>query len=191
MKTFARSIPAVLIGIRFGLGPLVWWSASSGMSPLWFLAGFFLAYVTDYYDGVIARRLGVATPTLRTADSWVDTWFYFWVVLSIWSTHRETLQRFATPIYILLALQISEWIYGRIKFGKLTGYHAYLAKAWGLSLFFAIFSVMLFNYDGVTWWLAMILGWISSIENWLLTLTFTEWTTDVKSIFHVWGKAKA
>jgi CDP-diacylglycerol--glycerol-3-phosphate 3-phosphatidyltransferase len=182
------SIPAILIGVRFALGPLIWWSAYSGMSPWWFMAGFILAYITDYYDGVIARRLGVATPTLRLADSWVDTWFYFWVVLTLWSTHFESLQKFAIPIYILLALQISEWIYGRIKFGKLTGYHAYVAKAWGLSLFGAIASVMILNYDGIFWWAAIILGWISSIENWLLTLTFSEWTTDVKSIVHMWRK---
>ena len=90
------------------------------------------------------------------------------------------------PIYILLALQVSEWIYGRIKFGKLTSYHAWLAKVWGISLFSAIFSVMIFNYDGLIWWLAMILGWSSSIENWLLTLTLPVWKTDVKSILHVW-----
>lgn len=190
MQKLLRTLPALLVGIRFGLGPLIWWIVSSGRSPWLFLAGFFLAYVTDYYDGVIARRLGVATPALRLADSWVDTWFYFWVVLSVWTTHFESLQRFAIPIYILLALQISEWIYGRIKFGKMTGYHAYIAKAWGISLFFAIFSVMLFNYDGFVWWLAMILGWVSSIENWLLTLTLSTWTTDVKSIFHVWRTIK-
>ncbi len=190
MNNFLHTIPAALVAIRFGLGPLIWWSASSGRSPWLFLAGFFLAYVTDYYDGIIARRLDVATSALRLADSWVDTWFYFWVVLTLWSTHFESLQKFAIPIYILLILQISEWIYGRIKFGKMTGYHAYIAKAWGVSLFFAICSVMLFNYDGLTWWLAIGMGWVSSIENWLLTLTFSEWTTDVKSILYVWHKEK-
>jgi CDP-diacylglycerol--glycerol-3-phosphate 3-phosphatidyltransferase len=188
MKSILRFIPAILVCIRFVLGPLVWWSAHSGIAPWWFMAGFILAYVTDYYDGVIARRLGIATPALRLADSWVDTWFYFWVVLTVWKTHFESLQKFAIPIYILLALQISEWIYGRIKFGKMTGYHAYAAKAWGLSLFGAITSVMIFNYDGIFWWTAIILGWISSTENWLLTLHFTEWQTDVKSIVHVWRK---
>jgi len=63
-------------------------------------------------------------------------------------------------------------------------------KVWGLNLFAAIFSVMLFNYDGFIWWGAIILGWISSIENWLLTLTLSTWTTDVKSIFHVWRTIK-
>ena len=186
MIKLLHSTPSILVGIRFFLGPLIWWSAVSGMSPWWFMAGFVLAYITDYFDGVIARKLGVATPALRLADSWVDTWFYFWVVLTLWSTHFESLRKFSVPIYILLALQISEWIYGRIKFGKLTGYHAYLAKAWGMSLFFAIISIMLFKYDGIMWWLAISLGWISSIENWLLTLTCSEWTTDVKSIAHVW-----
>jgi CDP-diacylglycerol--glycerol-3-phosphate 3-phosphatidyltransferase len=150
------------------------------------MAGFVLAYATDIFDGKIARRLGVATPALRLADSWVDTWLYLWVVFAVWIAHFDSLQRFAIPICILLALQVSEWIYGRVKFGKLTSYHAWLAKAWGVSLFFAIFSVMIFNYDGILWWLAMILGWSSSLENWLLTLSLPAWQTDVKSILHVW-----
>src|SRR5215207_5197468 len=124
MKTALGTIPAFLVFTRFVLGPLIWWSVFSGMAPWWFMAGFVLAYITDIFDGIIARRLGVATATLRMADSWVDTWLYFWVVLAVWTTRFESLQRFAVPIYILLALQISEWIYGRIKFGKLTGYHA-------------------------------------------------------------------
>lgn len=186
MKSALRAIPAFLVVSRFVLGPLVWWSVTRGMSPWWFMAGFVLAYITDVLDGIIARRLGVATPALRIADSWVDTWLYFWVVLAVWMTHLDSLQRFSIPIFILLGLQVSEWIYGRIKFGRLTGYHAWLAKVWGISLFFAIFSVMVFNYDGIIWWLAILLGWISSIENWLLTLTLSRWQTDVKSVFHVW-----
>ena len=185
-----KSLPSILILIRFLLGPLIWWSINLGLSPWWFMAGFITAFITDYFDGFIARRINVSTPALRLADSWVDTWFYFWVLWTLWATHAESLQKFAVPIYILLALQISEWIYGGIKFGKLTGYHAYMAKAWGLSLFGAISSVMIFSYDGIIWWLAIILGWISSIENWLLTLTCSEWTTDVKSIMHVWRKAR-
>jgi CDP-diacylglycerol--glycerol-3-phosphate 3-phosphatidyltransferase len=163
----------------------------SKISPWWFLVGFIIAYLTDIFDGIIARRLGISTPALRTADSWVDTWFYFWVVISVWMTHADTLRKFAIPLLILISLQVTEWIYGRIKFGRLTGYHAYMAKLWGLSLFAAIFSVMLFNYDGLFWWAAISLGWISSIENWLLTLTLSTWTTDVKSIFRVWRSTKA
>jgi phosphatidylglycerophosphate synthase len=184
---YLRHIPAALVGFRFVLGPLVWWIAFSGLSPWWFLVGFMIAFISDIYDGIIARRLNVATPALRTADSWVDTWFYFWVMLAVWTTHFATLQKFAIPIFILLALQLSEWVYGFIKFGRLTGYHAYMAKAWGISIFLALFSLMLFNYDGIIWWLAIILGWTSSIENWLLTLTVSEWATDVKSILHIWN----
>jgi len=190
MQKLLRTIPALLICVRFALGPIIWWIVYNKISPWWFLVGFIVAYLTDIFDGIIARRLGVSTPALRTADSWVDTWFYFWVMVSVWMTHVDTIQKFATPLLILITLQVSEWVYGRIKFGRLTGYHAYIAKAWGISLFFAIFSVMLFNYDGIFWWAAIILGWISSIENWLLTLTLSTWTTDVKSIFHVWRTKK-
>ena len=34
------------------------------------------AFVSDIFDGVVARRMGIATPGLRHADTLVDTAFY-------------------------------------------------------------------------------------------------------------------
>jgi len=189
MKLF-RGIPAFLVGVRFLLGPFLYWSVYAKISPWWFICGFIFAFLSDIFDGIIARRLHISTPALRTADSWVDTWFYFWIMFSVWVSHSESVTKFAIPLGILMVLQVSEWIYGRIKFGRLTGYHAYSAKAWGIALFAGILSIMLFEYDGVIWWTAILLGWICSIESWLLTITVATWTTDVKSVFHVWQAQK-
>jgi len=190
MKKLIQSVPTLLVFTRFLLGPVVYLSVYNKISTWWFVTGLIIAFLSDIFDGMIARRLEVSTPRLRTADSWVDTWFYFWVMFSVWMTHSESLIKFAIPLCILMILQLSEWIYGRIKFGRLTGYHAYSAKLWGISIFIGIISIMLFNYDGIIWWIAIILGWICSIESWLLTLSLTTWTTDVKSVIHVWQSKK-
>jgi len=190
MLRVAQRLPAFLVGARFLLGPLIYWSVYSKASPWWFFCGFIFAFLSDIFDGIIARRLQVSTAALRSADSWVDTWFYFWVMFSVWISHPSSVTKFAIPLGILMLLQVSEWIYGRIKFGRLTGYHAYSAKAWGIALFAGILSIMLLNYDGIIWWAAIILGWICSLESWLLTLSLKTWTTDVKSVFHVWQTGK-
>jgi CDP-diacylglycerol--glycerol-3-phosphate 3-phosphatidyltransferase len=186
MKNVPHSIPTILVIIRFALGPILWWSTYKNFSPWWFLAGFSIAFLTDIFDGIIARRYKIDTPALRTADSWVDTWFYIWIISAVLMNHSDSLKKFALPLGIFLTLQISEWIYGRYKFGRLTSYHAYSAKACAIVIFMAICALMLFNHNGILWWLAFGIGWINSIENWLLTISLNKWATDVKSIFHVW-----
>ena len=180
----------MLLLLRFALGPLVWWSVLAGTSRLWFLAGFLAAFLSDVFDGIIARRLNVSTPALRQADGWVDTWFYGWVIASLWVAHRVTLIAFAVPILIVLSLQVTEWIFGFIKFRKLTSYHAYSAKAFGIALFVSIVCMMGFDYAGWVLWAALIIGCINSVENWLMTLILKVWTTDVPSAFHAWKLTK-
>ena len=69
MKQFlhkaVRFVPATLIAMRFLLGPVVLWvaldcKAQHGMlyACPWFIVGFTAAFISDVFDGIIARRLG-------------------------------------------------------------------------------------------------------------------------------------
>jgi phosphatidylglycerophosphate synthase len=52
---------------------------------------FVVAFVSDYFDGVIARALNVVTRRLRQADSLVDTVFYVVLAVATWTLHPEVL----------------------------------------------------------------------------------------------------
>jgi len=56
-----KSLPAALILLRFVLGILLWIDAADGHTNLWYVVGLVVALLSDYFDGVIARHLGVAT----------------------------------------------------------------------------------------------------------------------------------
>jgi phosphatidylglycerophosphate synthase len=148
MTRYKTFIPTALVILRFILGPLIWWSVELDLSRLWFLGGFFIAFVSDIFDGIIARRLNVSTPALRFADGWVDTWFYGWMVASIWTAHQDILIDFSRPILILLFIQVSEWIFSLVKFGKSTSYHVYSAKLFGIAPLIAIVNMMGFKFVG-------------------------------------------
>lgn len=113
----------------------------------------------------------------------MDTWFLAWVVASLWIAQRSALLSFGPYIALVTVCYVSEWIFSFIKFGRLTSYHTYSAKAFAIVIFFAIVVMMEFNYAGSVLTAALIVAGINSIENWLITLTLPAWATDVPTIF--------
>ena len=54
-------------------------------------------------DGVLARRLGVATAALRRLDSVVDSAFYLAALFAAWRLHPEAIRRILVPLAALVA----------------------------------------------------------------------------------------
>ena len=179
-----RYIPAGFVILRFVLGPLLWWDAHLGMPSPWFIIGFVTAGLTDLFDGIIARRLDSVTVELREWDGRVDVWFYFWIALSVWSTHADILQTYTIPLLFVLGLQMLAWLIDLIKFRRFSNYHAYSAKALGFALFGATLALFAFNEVGILLWLAIGAGTICMLEEIAITLTLPQWMYDVPSILH-------
>lgn len=179
-----KYIPIALVIIRFLIGPFLLLDAVGGKTGAWFIVGFVAAFLSDIFDGVIARRLGVSTPQLRQADSWADVCFYICVFASAWLVHSDVVIAFSTPLLMVLFAQIAWWIVNLVKYGKPASYHTYSAKVWGITLFIATIALFSFDYAGIALWLAIIVGIIHSVEEIVMTLVLPTWTHDVLSIFH-------
>ncbi len=97
------AIPLTLTLARVALGPLALWAAHRGL-PREVFAGVLLGgLLTDYYDGVLARRLGVARLWLRRLDSAADVAFYLFVLGAAAVLERETLRAAGPALAVLLA----------------------------------------------------------------------------------------
>ncbi|HXT32481.1 MAG TPA: CDP-alcohol phosphatidyltransferase family protein, partial [Vicinamibacterales bacterium] len=70
------SPPELLIAFRAGCAPLIFVLACFGFPGPLLAAVLGAAFLSDVFDGVIARRLGIATAGIRRADTLVDTFFY-------------------------------------------------------------------------------------------------------------------
>ncbi|CDN14341.1 hypothetical protein RintRC_2774 [Richelia intracellularis] len=92
------------------------------------------AFLSDIFDGIIARRLGVSTPQLRQADSWADVCLYLCIATSTYLVHPQTLITYRLPLLIVIIVQIIWWIVNLIKYRKPASYHTYSAKLWGITL---------------------------------------------------------
>ncbi|MBD2437932.1 CDP-alcohol phosphatidyltransferase family protein [Nostoc sp. FACHB-110] len=177
-------IPSGLVMFRFLIAPFLLWDAWDGDTSIWFLVVFTAAFLSDIFDGIIARRLGVSNAKLRQADSWADTCLFSCIFLSAWLGYRDILIAYRLPLLMVIFAQIVWWIVNLIKYGKPASYHTYSAKFWGVTLFIAIVALFGFNYAGITLWLTCIAGTMYSIEEIAMTLILPVWTHDVLSIFH-------
>lgn len=175
----AALVPPALVGLRFALGPVVY-VAIAHQAPAAVVVTLLTAgFCSDVFDGVIARRLGTATPALRKADSYVDICYYAWVAAAAWLAAPGVIAAYAWPLVGLAVLQLLCWGLDVAKYGRIATYHAYSAKAWGIALFLVSAAVLGFRTDGPFVWLMIAAGVVSLLEGIAMTWVLPSWTHDV------------
>jgi phosphatidylglycerophosphate synthase len=186
--------PHFLLYLRLALGPLILYLGLSDCDGFYlFVVLFvvlFVATLSDIFDGMIARKLGVATEWLRRADSVIDTAFFVFVLILFYMRYPETWERFSIGIYAIFTLEIIRIIYDQIKFKKQAAYHMYSAKFWGLTLLFGFSEIFITGQGGVLFSLCIVAGIITDMEGLVASVYLKEWQHDVKSFYSIIKKEK-
>ena len=131
---YLHRIPLLLTFLRATLGPVVVWLAFFQPIPWVFAICLLVAFLSDLFDGVIARRLGIATPSLRRMDSCADTIFYICALFAAWHLHATILKSYLIPLAILVVIELTRYCFDLYKFGKEASYHMWSSKLWGVTL---------------------------------------------------------
>lgn len=177
------TIPWLLVGLRCAIAPLLLLNALDGRTGKTFILGYIVAFLSDIFDGIIARKLEVSTVKLRQADSWADISLYLCVAFSLWLVYPSVTISFQIPLLIAIAFQLVLFAVSLIKFGKFPSFHTYTAKLWGISLFVAVVGLFGFGWSAGLWG-AIALCVVNSIEEIVMTLILPQWTHDVLSLSH-------
>ncbi|HET9425636.1 MAG TPA: CDP-alcohol phosphatidyltransferase family protein [Gemmatimonadaceae bacterium] len=173
--TLARlvlAVPLAAIAITRGSGR---------MAAIILVAGF----LSDIYDGVVARRFGVATAGLRRLDSAVDTVFYLAAAACVWRLHPGAIVSHRWLIGAVVATLAVNHAVEYWKFRREASYHAWSAKAWGAALFTAL-GLLFLSGDDRLLPVALVIGLVSHLENFCITLALPRWEHDVRSVFAAW-----
>ena len=184
MKIFNYS-PHLLLYLRMLLGPVLLYGFFHQWSGFSYFTILLIATLTDIFDGIIARRLGIATEWLRRADSIVDTVFFIFMFIVLYLGYPETWQRFSIGLYIIFGLEMFRMVFDHIKFNKQASYHMWSAKLWGLTLLFGFSEVFLSGKGGLFFLISLIMGIVTNLEGIWASLILPEWRHDVKSIIHI------
>ena len=144
-----------------------------------------LGTLSDIYDGVLARRFGVATPFLRRYDSVTDVVYYLFILMVLWILCRDTLSRTWWAILIVLTSEAACIFVCLARFGKYPATHTYLSKVYGLCLLGGVIALLVFNASGWVVITVTALALITNIEIIAIHLATSVPPVDVPSIFAI------
>ena len=177
-------VPLALTATRAVLGPALVLQAIVHPSEAIFGICLVAAFLSDVFDGIIARRLGIATVDLRRLDSIADSIFYVCAVYVAWHLHEAQVREYLVPLAILLGLELVRYVFDYLKFRREASYHMWSSKAWGVALFVGFFCLLALGISGWPVGLAIYVGIVTDLEGLAVSATLRTWRTDVPSIFH-------
>jgi phosphatidylglycerophosphate synthase len=179
-----KSIPWLLVLSRAAIAPCLLWDAIDGQTSSMFIILYIWAFVSDIFDGIIARKLQVSTASLRIADSLADTALYISLAVCTWIVHPEVVLATQIPLLITIAAIAIWMIINFAKYGKLASYHTYSAKIWGISLFAATIGISAHWHSVTLLSIACLCGILNITEEIAITLLLPTWHHDILSLAH-------
>lgn len=182
--TLLHRLPLTLTLLRAALGPVVILIALTHQDRILFAPCLILALLSDYFDGAIARYLGIVTANLRRLDSIADSIFYVAALFAAWYLHWDLLRPLVLPLGALFVVEVARYALDYQKYGRETSYHMWSSKVWGLTLFVGFFVLLVYGSAGWPVSLAIYVGIFADLEGLAISLVLPRWQTDVPTFFH-------
>ncbi len=177
-----RSIPAALTTLRLVLAAVVAALAWRGGWRGWFLICLPVGFFSDVFDGIIARRLGVATARLRRFDSATDVVFWIAILLAAWRLEGAVLWHYRWAIAAVLGMEVACNVISLCRWRRPPATHSYFAKAWGILLFVTFTALLGFGGLGALVLITALVGCLVDLEVIAIVLISRRPPVDVPSI---------
>lgn len=184
LAAIAKAIPLSFTALRAALGPIIALFAIYYPDKTAFGICLVAAFFSDIFDGMIARRLKLATTALRRLDSIADTLFYLAATFAAWHLHSQAITERIVPLAVLLVLELGRYGLDMVKFGREASYHMWSSKVWGIALFAGFYSLLVLGRDDLLISLAIYVGIVADLEGAAISLVLREWRVDVPTFFH-------
>jgi len=157
-----RRLPFALTTLRLLLGPIALVCALAGVTRFVFLPILVTATLSDIFDGILARKFGVATPALRRYDSITDIIYYLFILAVAWLLCKPVIAPNLWLIALMLASEAGAISICLIRFGKFPATHSLLAKFYGLCLLAGLIALLVFNAGN---WIIISLAVVALVTN--------------------------
>ena len=160
--------------------PLVLWQV-----PAWMLVALLLAGLgSDIADGIIARRLGVATLALRRLDTRADMVFYGCAVIAALIRASFPLAHLWPWLAAYLLLFVIRNLVDYSRYRASPSYHMWSGKLWSIVLFAHLVALFYGTQVLILLPLAFVLYAINTVEGIVATLILPRPSKDVPTVWH-------
>ena len=114
-------------------------------------------------------------------DGYADSLLYLSSFLYLCRIHPELIRKYRVPLLFLLVLQIVSWGFSLIKFGKITSYHTYAVKFWGVLILISLVESFV-TKKGIFLLAMVIVGSLCLFEDIAITAVMPYWKCSIKDI---------
>jgi CDP-diacylglycerol--glycerol-3-phosphate 3-phosphatidyltransferase len=157
-----RHLPFALTTLRLLLGLIALACALTNVTRFVYLPILIAATLSDIFDGILARKFGVATPALRRYDSITDIIYYLFILAVAWHLCKPVIAANLWLIALMLASEAGAISICLIRFGKFPATHSFLAKFYGLCLLAGLIALLVFNTGS---WAIIALAIVALVTN--------------------------
>jgi CDP-diacylglycerol--glycerol-3-phosphate 3-phosphatidyltransferase len=178
-----RRLPFVLTTLRLLLGPIALACALAGVTRFVYLPILIAATLSDIFDGILARKFGVATPALRRYDSITVIIYFLFTLVVAWILCRPVITSNLWLIALMLLSEAGCILICLVRFGKFPATHSYLAKFYALCLPCCLIALLVFNAGSWAIVTAAIVALVTNSEIIAIHLLMNFPPVDVPSIF--------
>lgn len=180
LRLLLLPLPGLLVVFRALCAPLAILLAAHGDGEALALL-ILLATLSDVADGIIARRLGVASELLRRADSIVDLGFWLCVIAALLVLRPADMTENWPVIAAGLAAEVVQQGISVARFGRLSATHARSAKLLGLCLMVGFMLLAFGGSSAVAFWIIAKGIALSALDGILIVLLLPRWEADIPS----------
>ena len=169
--------------MRLLLGPVALGCALANVDRFVFLPILVAGTLSDIFDGILARRFGVATPALRRYDSITDVIYYLFILGTLWQLDHTVIVQNLWAITVLLFTEAAAVLVCAVKFRKYPATHSWLAKFYGLCLLGCLIALLAFDAGNWAIITLAIVALVTNSEIIAMHLIADKPPVDVRSIF--------
>lgn len=143
----------------------------------------FLAILTDIFDGILGRLLGVSDDKLRRADTQADVVFWLSILVCTCLSFPEVVMNNIMLIALVLGLEASGYIISFRRFGKEHSLHTWISKLWNIHLTIA-FMLLFADQGEMILQTSLMHGILALSEVAVILFILPAWHRDVPSFIH-------
>lgn len=178
------NVPNLLSFYRLISFPFVLYFAFVGQEKI-FAILLIINLITDALDGLIARGFNLQTEFGAVLDSYADIGMYISAILGVIIFKAEDLAPHWVSLTVFIVVFIIPKIISYYKFGTVPSLHLYFSKVVGYlqgTFFFVLFA---FGFSVTFYYIAILTGIVSFIEQIIIVILATEPQSNVKGLYWI------
>lgn len=162
--------------------PFVLWFALAGYEPV-FVVLLVINLITDVLDGLIARMFDLRTEIGAKLDAHADLGMYICAIVGVIVFKADDFAPHVTSFSIFIITYILPKIVSYVRFREFPSLHLYSNKIGGYIQGFFFFFLFVFGFSTIFYYVAIIWGILSFIEQLIIVILERKPLYDIKGLY--------